>query len=208
MSASNADIAYEKISEMITKGDLKPGTRIMEAEIAARIGLSRTPVREAIRKLENKGVIVHKPRIGAAVRKLSHQEIVELYEMRIVLERTAASMAARHISIGELQLLTSLNNDMHEANDSRTIAELNTAFHSAIFASARNQFLIESYRTLANVLLLLGSTTLGKAQRVKAAYQEHAAIIEAIKESNPIKAADMMEAHMNNSLAERLKALT
>ncbi|MFK7865822.1 MAG: GntR family transcriptional regulator [Alphaproteobacteria bacterium] len=207
MNASNSDRAYEKLHELIANGELAPGARIMEAEIAARIGLSRTPVREAIRKLESNGLIVHKPRSGAAVRKLEHQEIVELYEMRIVLERAAAFMAARHISIGELQLLSALNKEMLDATDTRKSAECNIAFHLAMFSAARNRFLVESYGTLADVLLLLGPTTLAKAERVEAAYSEHLEIIEAIKNGDSNAAANAIEQHMNSSLTERLKAI-
>ena len=80
---------YQQLINAIEKGDLRPGDRMLETELASRFGVSRTPIREAIRRLETDGLVVHKPRIGAVVRVLTQQEIVELYEMRIVLEATA-----------------------------------------------------------------------------------------------------------------------
>jgi DNA-binding GntR family transcriptional regulator len=207
MSHSNAEIAYQKLHELIAVGDLQPGARIMETEIASITGLSRTPVREAIKKLESNGLVEHKPRIGAVVRTLTYQEVVELYEMRIVLERAAVAMATKHISAGELALLKSLNEEMHQATDAQRCAEINVAFHSGIFAAARNQFLITSYKTLADVLLLLGSTTLARHERLESAYEQHVTIIQAIQSGDPKAAADAMEAHMDASLTERIRGL-
>ena len=105
MTDASAPGAYEQIYQAIIRGEVKPGDRLRETELAEQIGLSRTPIREAIRKLESDGIVEHQPRVGAMVKKLSQQEIVELYEMRIVIEQTAAQMAAKHISDAEVATL-------------------------------------------------------------------------------------------------------
>jgi len=93
---SQGDAAYAKLHQAIEDGVFVPGDRLRETDVAQRLSLSRTPVREALRKLEADGIVEHRPRIGAVIRTLDHTEVVELYEMRIVLERTAAEMAAKH----------------------------------------------------------------------------------------------------------------
>src|SRR5690606_5593439 len=86
----HGQIAYRRLLEEIGRGELQPGTRLREVELAERLGISRTPIREAIRQLESDGLVVHLPRQGATVRVLEYSEIMELYEMRAVLEATAA----------------------------------------------------------------------------------------------------------------------
>ena len=95
--------AYERLFDEIRLGILRPGARLTETEIAERLAISRTPVREAIRRLEADGLVDHQPRTGAVVRSLDYPEIMELYEMRTVLEATAARLAARAASPVELE---------------------------------------------------------------------------------------------------------
>ena len=115
---------------------------------ARRFGVhSAMPVREALRKLESDGIVEHRPRIGAVIRKLSQTEVVELYEMRLVLERTAAEMAARHASPAELDTLETLNEEIGAAtDDAAKAAALNQKFHRGIYLATRNRFLLESAR--------------------------------------------------------------
>ena len=201
------DTAYEKLFLAIEIGEIGPGERLLEIELAKRFGVSRTPIREAIRKLESEGIIQHLPRVGAVVRQLGQPEIVELYEMRIVLEATAAEMAAQHASSAELETLDALNSDMLGANDDpNTVAQINRQFHLCIVEAARNQFLKHCYHDLSNTLMLLGETTLDTAQRVQIVCAQHSDIITALQKRDPAQAAQMMRIHMQTSLSHRLKA--
>ena len=201
------DTAYEKLFHAIEIGEIGPGERLLEIELAKRFGVSRTPIREAIRKLESEGIIQHLPRVGAVVRQLGQPEIVELYEMRIVLEATAAEMAAQHASSAELATLDALNNDMLGASDDpNTVAQVNRQFHLCIVDAARNQFLKHCYHDLSNTLMLLGETTLDTAQRVQIVCAQHSDIITALQKRDPAQAAQMMRIHMQTSLSHRLKA--
>lgn len=200
--------AYQQIFQAIEDGDLKPGDRLRETELAAQFGVSRTPIREAIRKLEADGIVEHMPRVGAVVRTLGQQEVVELYEMRIVLETTAASMAAKHAAAAEIRTLESLNTAMQDAaEDPIEVAALNRKFHRCIMDAARNQFLSQSYQALSHALLLLGKTTLETETRVSTVTQQHAEIIAAMAAGHAEAAAEAMRAHMETSLEHRLKAL-
>ena len=90
--------AYERLVAEIRAGTLRPNDRLTETDLAARFGISRTPVREAIRRLETEGLVIHLARVGATVRALDYAEVTELYEMRAVLEGTAARLSARAAS--------------------------------------------------------------------------------------------------------------
>ena len=199
---------YQKLINAIEKGDLRPGDRMLETELASRFGVSRTPIREAIRRLETDGLVVHKPRIGAMVRLLAQQEIVELYEMRIVLEATAAQMAAKHCSNAETRTLHDLNDQMlAHSKDPFAVATLNRKFHTCIFNAARNRFLAQSYNSLSYSLILLGKTTLETDERVQNVYAQHEAIIGALISGDTDIASKVMRLHMETSLDHRLKVL-
>jgi len=199
---------YDHLFQAIEQGDLKPGDRLLETDLAQRFGVSRTPIREAIRKLEADGIVVHQPRVGAVVRTLGQQEIVELYEMRIVLETTAAAMAAKHASNAEIRTLNALNADMASAHtDAIKVAQVNRKFHRCIMDAARNQFLSHSYNALSHALILLGKTTLETSARVETIVQQHAQIIDALNAGDQDAASSAMQQHMETSLDHRLQAL-
>ena len=199
---------YQKLLAAIENGALRPGDRLLETDLAQRFGVSRTPIREVIRRLEADGLVAHKPRVGAMIRVLAQQEIVELYEMRIVLEATAAQMAAKHASKAEIHTLKTLNAQMMQvATDPYKVAMLNRKFHGCILSAARNRFLAQSHNSLSHALVLLGKTTLESTERVKDVVSQHDAIVEALKSSQPETAAKIMRTHMEASLEHRLKAL-
>ncbi|MEM7719183.1 MAG: GntR family transcriptional regulator [Pseudomonadota bacterium] len=200
--------AYDALLEAIRRGDYVPGARLREEEVGARLALSRTPVREALRRLEAEGIVEHQPRIGAMVRQLTHAELVELYEMRVVLERTAAEMAAKHGTEAEFDTLAELNRQIAaEGNNPATAAAINQSFHRCIYLAARNRFLLDAARGLNNALLLLGPTTFTDVARIEQVAKQHAAIIEALDAGDPEAAGAAAEAHLQTSLRVRLKAL-
>lgn len=205
---SQGELAYAKLHSAIREGVFRPGDRLREADVASRLALSRTPVREALRKLEADGIVEHRARIGAVIRSLSHAEVVELYEMRVVLERTAAEMAARHASPAELDELDDLNRDIAGAvDDPERAAAINQNFHRCIYMATRNRFLLESARALNNALLLLGPTTLADKARITTVCRQHQAIIDALREGNVTAAGEAAEAHLQTSLRHRLKVM-
>jgi len=114
---SQGESAYQRLLDAIRRGTLQPGARLIETDLARHLGVSRTPIREAIRQLEADGLVVHLPRLGAAVRSLDYAEVMELYEMRAVLESTAARLAARAASEVEIAELAALNAEMAQAGE-------------------------------------------------------------------------------------------
>ncbi|PYG29945.1 GntR family transcriptional regulator [Pelagimonas varians] len=205
---SQGEAAYQKLHQAIRAGVFKPGDRLREIDVADRLSLSRTPVREALRKLENEGIVEHRARIGAVIRTLSQTEVVELYEMRVVLERTAAEMAAKHISPAEIDFLEYLNTQIHKARgEAPAAAAINHDFHRCIYEATRNRFLQEAARGLNNALLLLGPTTLADDARIEIVCKQHATIITAIRGGDSDAAGDAAETHLQTSLRHRLKVM-
>ena len=161
---SQGGVAFSKLMNAIESGTYQPGDRLREVEIADRLSLSRTPIREALRRLEAENIIEHRPRVGAVIRKLGQTEVVELYEMRLVLERTAAEMAAKHAAEAELDAMASLNDEIEAIkDDGPQAAAINQRFHRAIYLAARNRFLLDAARAMNNALLLLGPSQLDLA---------------------------------------------
>ena len=204
---SQGEIAYASLLQAIREGQFRPGDRLREVDISARLSLSRTPIREALRKLEADGIVEHRPRIGAVIRTLSHGELVELYEMRVVLERTAAELAAKHAVPAEVDELADINIAIEAATNPDQAAALNHNFHSCIYQATRNRFLVDSARSLNNALMLLGPTTLADNERLKTVTAQHNDIIDAIRAGDVDAAGLAAEAHLQTSLRHRLKVL-
>ncbi|MEO0496149.1 MAG: GntR family transcriptional regulator [Pseudomonadota bacterium] len=202
------ETAYQALYEAVRDGRFRPGDRLREVEVAETLGFSRTPVREAMRRLEADGIVEHKPRIGAVVRTLTHPEVVELYEMRIVLERTAAEMSARHASGAQIDTLAELNEQIAtcEADGDRAAA-INQQFHRTLYNATRNRFLLSSARGLNNALMLLGRTTLEGENRISTVVEQHGMIIEALRKRDETAAGMAAEEHLQTSLRHRLKGM-
>ena len=204
---SQGEVAYAKLFKAIAAGQFRPGDRLRETEISQRFSLSRTPIREALRKLEADGIVEHRPRLGAVIRTLSHAEVVELYEMRIVLERTAAEMAAKHAVAAEIDELKDINAAIAASRNPDQAAAFNQSFHRCIYLATRNRFLRESARALNNALMLLGPTTLADDARIKTVTNQHKDIIDAIGSGDIQAAGDAAQTHLETSLRQRLKVL-
>ncbi len=203
---SQGEAAYAQLLEAIRAGTFQPGDRVRETDVADRLNLSRTPVREALRRLEADGIVEHRPRLGAVIRQLNHAELVELYEMRIVLERTAAEMAAKHANAAEVIALRDLNTELATCRPTQAAA-LNQDFHRGIYLATRNRFLLDAARALNNALMLMGPTTLDDPARITVVTEQHSAILDAIEAGNAPSAGATAEAHLQTSLVHRLKVL-
>ena len=204
---SQGEAAYAQLLTAIRRGDFLPGDRLRETDVADRLNLSRTPVREALRRLEADGIVEHRPRVGAVIRQLSHTELVELYEMRTVLERTAAEMAAKHAAPAEIEALRDINASLASSTPAEAAA-LNQDFHRGIYHATRNRFLLDAARALNNALMLMGPTTLADSDRITVVTAQHADILDAMAVGDVRAAGDAAEAHLQTSLRYRLRALS
>ncbi|WP_170327640.1 GntR family transcriptional regulator [Ruegeria arenilitoris] len=199
--------AYQRLLDEIREGTLLPGERLRETELSERLSVSRTPIREAIRQLEADGLVTHIPRQGATVRSLDYAEIMELYEMRAVLEGTAARLAARAASDVELDELDILNDRLAEAGTGPDAAQINRVFHATLLDAAKNRFLAKSMLSLQKALLILGPSQLLDSERSEAAVAEHRRIMAALKARDGSAAETEMRAHIQAAQRMRIRAL-
>lgn len=199
--------AYRRLLTEIRAGHLIPGARLRETELAERFGISRTPIREAIRQLEADGLVTHQARQGATIRRLDYAEVLELYEMRLVLEGTAARLAARMAQRVELNELTEINDALAAATLGAAAQELNRQFHRTLLDAARNRFLVKTMSALQKTLLILGPTTLSETERHESAAIEHRAVIEAIAAHDGDRAEAAMRAHVEAALNARVRGM-
>ncbi|MEL6299804.1 MAG: GntR family transcriptional regulator [Pseudomonadota bacterium] len=196
---------FDILQTEILEGALAPGDRLKEADVAERFGLSRTPVREALRRLETRGLLIHEPHRGMVVAGLDPGAVSELYAMREILDCAAARLAARHASEMEIAEMRRLvERDRSLTGDARKLAAANRAFHLVILRAAHNRFLAKASDTLAEALALLGPTTLAAPGRAAKSVDEHAAIVDAIADRDGDRAEAAARVHIQAAFAQRL----
>jgi DNA-binding GntR family transcriptional regulator len=202
---SSASEAYELLLEEIEDGGLPPGTRLREAELAGRLSISRTPVREALKRLELQGLVAHEPHHGAVVASLEYGEVAELYLLREVLEGTAARLAAQHATMVEIGVLRDMvDRDRALTDQPAELARTNRLFHQQVRDSARNRFVNRALENLRLSLALLAGTTLGAQGRGDAAVAEHAAIVDRIAARDQDGAEAAARQHIQTAFKTRV----
>ncbi|RCW63085.1 GntR family transcriptional regulator [Pseudorhodoferax soli] len=160
-------VVEAQLQEAILSGRIAPGERIVEAELARQMGVSRAPVREAARRLESLGLLVSRPRHGFAVRTVSSKQVNDLYEVRIQLELLGAALACQHASDAELAALDARVNDMVERAETMASQErvaLDLDFHFAISALSGNHYLhrlFDNMQTEVRMFLALSEDSYG-----------------------------------------------
>ncbi len=196
--------AYARIRAAIREGALPPGLRLTETSLAERFGVSRTPVRQAIARLEAEGLLTHEPRRGLAVTRPDHAQVVELYVMREVLEGAAARLAAQHASETEVEAMAELVETEPAAfDDARRLAEVNLRLHGMLYLAAHNRYLLRSLEQLSATMALLPSL-LTRGGRAEAAHAEHRAILEALRRRDGAAAEEAARAHARAAQRHRL----
>jgi DNA-binding GntR family transcriptional regulator len=207
-SVPRGELVYRQIRDAIQAGELTPGTRMREVELAHWLGTSRTPVREALGRLQNDGLVANDPNRGMIVTELDHQMVDELYVMREVLEGTAAGLAARHATDAEIALLRRLAEKDHELGDNPAqLSSNNKFFHDKLYLSAHNRYLLKTVSTLRESMALLGHTTLALPGRSVTAVDEHEAIISAIERRDCAAAEAAARAHIRAAYRARMQVL-
>ena len=200
--------AYRRLRDAIRQGELKPGQRIMEIEMADWLRVSRTPVRDAIRRLEAEGMLRHEPRNGLVVASLDRQAVLELYVMRETLEGTAARLCARHASDMEVMDLVELvERERGLQGNVEALPRHNRLFHEAIHRGAHNRYLEKSLAAVNDSMGLLGNPLMLLPHRAQAALDEHADIARAIERRDPEAADEAARRHVRAAQRERLKRL-
>lgn len=183
---SRAEFVYESLREAISDGRIAAGERVREEEVARNLGVSRTPVREALQRLQQRGLLVLGAGRGLVVARLSQQQIVELYAMRQILEGSAARFAATHATPAEIAVLYQLQEELKATEgDALLHTNLNRQFHQAIYEAAHNRYLLQTLDSLLDSFALLRNTTFRLPHRQRNSDEERRRIIAAIEKRDP-----------------------
>ena len=196
------EVVCESLRKAIREGVLEPGERLMEIQLADQLGVSRTPVREAIRKLELEGYVIMMPRRGTYVANLSIRDVNEVFEIRTSLDSLASGLAAERITDEELerlQRLLVLIGEYIETNDMEKIVETDTEFHDLLYQASRNTRLVGIIFNLREQLTRFRTTSMGFPGRLAATLEEHRRIVEAIAQGDVKEAQAAAEYHMEKS---------
>lgn len=178
------ETVYDQIRKNILKGELVPGTRLMEIEIAETMMVSRTPIREAIRKLEREGLVVMEGRRGAYVASMSLSDMLDILELRSNLEGFAASLAAERMTEEQMEQLYGICKGFEEAlknNNTEKMVEKDTEFHNLLFESTGNKRLVEIVKSLQELVYRFRYLYFKEFKRAELMPAEHLKIYTAIK---------------------------
>lgn len=197
--------AYTLILEAIDHGGFKPGDRLVESELAERFGMSRTPIREALQRLETQSLLTRDGR-SLIVSSLDHNQLAELYVVRTELEALAARLAARHATDEEMRVLRDMvEADRAHLGDPSALARANRRFHKQIHLASHNRFLVQQLDMVHRSMALMASTSLAAVGRDEVALAEHDAIVRAIETRDEDKAGQALRDHISKAFVTRLK---
>ncbi|APZ51609.1 GntR family transcriptional regulator [Salipiger abyssi] len=197
--------AYTLILEAIDSGVYRPGDRLVESELAERFGVSRTPIREALQRLETQSLLARDGR-SLIVASLDHNQMAELYVVRTELEGLAARLAARHASEEEIQVLRDMvSEDRALLNDPTALARANRRFHKMIHLASHNRFLVQQLDLVHRSMALMATTSLAAQGRGEIALAEHKAIVDAIARRDEDAAYKALRDHISVAFVTRLK---
>jgi DNA-binding GntR family transcriptional regulator len=197
--------AYTLILEAIDGGDFRPGDRLVESDLADRFGVSRTPIREALQRLETQSLLTRDGR-SLIVASLDHNQLAELYVVRAELEGLAAGLAARHATVEEVRVLRDMvTDDQKLIGNPQAMARANRRFHKQIHLASHNRFLVQQLDLVHRSMALMATTSLAAAGRGEDALQEHDAIVSAIEAGDAATATEALRSHISKAFVTRLK---
>lgn len=201
------DVVFQTLREAILKGDLRPGERLMELQLAAKLGVSRTPIREAIRMLEQEGLAVTIPRKGAEVARMTEKNMEDVLQIREALDDLAVQVACDKMTEQQLRNLTLAMKNFETAIQTGNLSKIvayDVEFHDIIYESTDNPKLVTLLNNLREQIYRYRVEYLKGKENYPMLIKEHETILEALKEKNKERVADAMRNHIRNQ-AEAVK---
>ena len=195
------DVVYNTLREAILKGELKPGERLMELQLASKLGVSRTPIREAIRMLELEGLAVTIPRKGAEVAKMTVKDMEDVLEVREALDELAAKIACNKITEEQLQTLSKVKDAFEESTkttDIKQIAMYDEKFHDVIYESTGNVRQVNLLNNLREQIYRYSVEYLKNVEAYPRLIEEHETILKALQDRNQELVVEAMRDHVEN----------
>lgn len=204
------DVVFKTLRQGILTGELKPGERLMEIHLANKLGVSRTPIREAIRKLELEGLVTMIPRRGAEVAQITEKSMKDVLEVRKVLDDLSVELACERITEEEKELLKNVCVDFEEAvktGDFAKIAKTDVAFHDIIVTATRNIRLSQMVNNLAEQMYRYRFEYIKDSTQHARLVQEHEEICQGIIAGDKKRALEAIEKHIDNQEIAVLKQI-
>lgn len=198
------DVVFNTLRQAILRGELKPGERLMEIQLANKLGVSRTPIREAIRKLELEGLVLMIPRKGAEVAEITEKSLRDVLEVRKALEELAVKLACDRMTKEQMVQLKEAAKEFQETlktNDVTKYAEADVKFHDVIFMSTDNQRLIQLLNNFREQMYRFRVEYLKRKAYHQVLLDEHEEIIRRIEQHQKNEAAKVVCAHIDNQVA-------
>jgi DNA-binding GntR family transcriptional regulator len=211
VTGATSDMVHQVLHEAIVRSLLPAGQRLGEVQLASLFAVSRTPVREALLRLEAERLAERVPRRGLVVRGITPKEIVDLYVVRAAIDGLAASLAAESATPADLANLTMLSERFAQAaaaDDVAGLAEINLQFHEAIAQTSQNALLIEFVLLIHRSVRRFPTTTFAHSGRAAEAAEAHQALVETIAAGDSVRARQIAEADMSKAREIRVAMLT
>lgn len=206
---SLAEVACDEIRRAIREGRIATGAHLTEMDLAAWLGMSRTPVREAMRRLQSEGLLLNQPYRGALVMRLDVDDMRQMFAVRELLEPAATAACAGRASAAEIAALREiLEREARLLDDPIALIPLNRQFHDLILEAARNQFLSRAIAAVYSLIPLLGDSNLLDKPHAQEAHAQHRAIVDAIERRDVRRAESLSREHVRHSLKCRLARIT
>lgn len=205
------DVVFQTLRQAILRGELKPGERLMEIHLAQKLGVSRTPVREAIRKLELEGLVLMIPRKGAVVAEITISDLEDVLEVRMTLEELAVRYACKRITQEQLADLRRLSEEFKKTlygGDVGACAQADAAFHDAIYEATGNKRLIQILNNLREVMYRYRMEYLKDRQSHNVLVKEHEEILEALELKEEKRALEVTCRHVERQKEHIIAALS
>lgn len=204
------DVVFNTLRQAILRGELKPGERLMEIALSHRLGVSRTPVREAIRMLEQEGLVIMIPRKGAQVAEISQQDLIDVLEVRIGLEEIAVRFACQRMTEEELEELGQAVKEFEKAMQEDDLGELASAdvkVHEVIYRGTHNQRLVQIISNIREQIYRYRVEYLKDVESRRTLVEEHYAVYRALAERNQEQAVKEIGVHIQNQQNAILRSL-
>ena len=195
------DVVFNTLRQAILRGELQPGERLMEIQLADKLGVSRTPIREAIRKLELEGLVLMIPRRGAEVAEITEKSLRDVLEVRSALEELAVDLACDRRTEEDIEQLKQAAKDFEEvaeSDDVTALAEADVRFHDIIYFATDNQKLIQLLYNLREQMYRYRVEYLKRKEVYDTLFAEHQYIIECIVKRDKIAAKQAVNTHVDN----------
>lgn len=195
------DVVFNTLRQAILKGEMEPGERLMEIQLAQKLGVSRTPIREAIRKLELEGLVIMIPRKGAEVAHITEKDMKDVLEVRSALEELAATLACKNVTTEKLNELKAANKVFESAivsKDVVAIVDADVAFHDIIYAMTENARLIQIINNLSEQMYRYRLEYVKDARTHSILISEHNDIIRQLSIRDVDEAKTVIRQHINN----------